>query len=247
MDSNFNELNIEMGADFFDSVVRSRRSVRQFLSDSIPEEVMQKCLNHAWLSPNSSNLQPWEFHWVRANNLKKIIAQDCLDQKAASTASDLIVCVAAPGSWKIAQKENLEFYQKMKNPPKTVLDYYQKFVPLVYGQGIFGLLGLLKKLIIFFVGLFRPVPRGPSSNADMKLWATKTTALACQTLMLSLRASGYDSCPMEGFDEVRVKKHLGLPCSKSVVMILGCGKRAPEGIYGEQFRSPDSRIVFKYF
>ena len=34
----------------------------------------------------------------------------------------------------------------------------------------------------------------------MAVWAHKSTALACENLMLSLRAYGYDSCPMEGMD-----------------------------------------------
>ena len=44
----------------------------------------------------------------------------------------------------------------------------------------------------------------------MKEWATKSTALAAQTLMLGVRAYGYDSCPMEGFDDKRVRKILKL-------------------------------------
>lgn len=52
----------------------------------------------------------------------------------------------------------------------------------------------------------------------MKIWATKSTALAAQNLMLALRAHGYDSCPMEGFDEHRVKKLLNLPGKGLVTM-----------------------------
>ena len=41
----------------------------------------------------------------------------------------------------------------------------------------------------------------------MKVWSQKTTALACQNFMLSMRAYGYDTCPMEGLDSTRVKKN----------------------------------------
>ena len=42
----------------------------------------------------------------------------------------------------------------------------------------------------------------------MKVWSQKTTALACQNFMLSMRAYGFDTCPMEGFDSSRLKKIL---------------------------------------
>ena len=77
----------------------------------------------------------------------------------------------------------------------------------------------------------------------MKLWATKSTALACENLMLALRAHGFDSCPLEGFDEVRVRKLLKLPRNRHVVMIVAAGKGAPNGVYGEQFRFDSERFV----
>jgi nitroreductase len=62
------------------------------------------------------------------------------------------------------------------------------------------------------------------------LWATKTTALACENLMLSLRAAGYDSCAMEGFDEPRVKHLLDLPRPARIVMVIAAGRRAEGGV-----------------
>ena len=42
--------------------------------------------------------------------------------------------------------------------------------------------------------------------------------------MMSLVAEGFDSCPMEGFDEKRIKKILKLNWACHVVMIFGIGK-----------------------
>ncbi len=44
--------------------------------------------------------------------------------------------------------------------------------------------------------------------ADAKLWASKTTALACENMVLAFRAHGFDSCMMEGFDEPMVREIL---------------------------------------
>lgn len=45
--------------------------------------------------------------------------------------------------------------------------------------------------------------------------------------MLALRAAGYASCAMEGFDEPRVKRLLRLPRAARVVMVLAVGREAP--------------------
>jgi nitroreductase len=68
------------------------------------------------------------------------------------------------------------------------------------------------------------------------LWATKTTALACENLVLALRAYGFDSCMMEGFDEPLVRKILKLNDQQYPVMVIGAGERATDGVFFPQYR-----------
>ena len=63
--------------------------------------------------------------------------------------------------------------------------------------------------------------------------------------MLSIAAADFDTCPMEGFDSKRMKKILNLPSKAEVNMIISCGKRLPEGVYGERFRIPIEQVVFE--
>lgn len=67
--------------------------------------------------------------------------------------------------------------------------------------------------------------------------------MAAQTFMLSMVAEGHDTCPVEGFDSVRVKKILQLPSRAEINMVITCGKRIPEGIYGDRFRVPSEWVV----
>jgi nitroreductase len=67
--------------DFFEAVDR-RRSVRKFTNTEVPESVMKKCLKASLLAPNSSNLQPWEFYWVRSQKKKKQVVEACFSQNA---------------------------------------------------------------------------------------------------------------------------------------------------------------------
>lgn len=78
------------------------------------------------------------------------------------------------------------------------------------------------------------------------MWAVKSTALACENLILSLRAQGFDSCAMEGFDSVRVKKLLGLPRrGAEIVMVVGAGAGKPEGFYGPRIRFDKQFYAFE--
>jgi nitroreductase len=61
--------------------------------------------------------------------------------------------------------------------------------------------------------------------------------------MYAMKAEGYDTCPMEGMDSLRVKKLLNLPNGAEVSMIIGCGKGLPEGIYGKRFRVPNEEVI----
>ncbi|KAB8030938.1 nitroreductase family protein [Fluviispira multicolorata] len=234
---NYSELEPNINPDEFRKVVQSRRSVRIFNGTPIPESIMNECLDIALLAPNSSNLQPWEFYWVRSLEKKNELIKACLSQPAANTAAELIVCVARTDTWKQNAKKMLEVFDKNKgNIPNSVIDYYKKLVPLAYTQGYFSILGTLKRPILFLRGLKTPTPRNPVSNNDMILWATKTCSLAAENLMLALRAFSFDSCPMEGFDAKIIERILELPSDAHVVMVIAAGKRAPNGIYGSRIR-----------
>ena len=239
-----NEPDVNINKEEFIKVINSRRSVRVYTNEKVKEEDILSCLKLGLLAPNSSNLQPWEFYWVRSENKKNKLVEYCLNQPAARTAAELIVCVAKPMAWKKNRKKMLDLITKNdKKPPEAVVNYYKKIVPLAYNQGIFGIRGFIKSIIIFFISFFRPIPREPVSFADMKVWSQKTTALACQNLMLSFRAFGYDTCPMEGIDSYRIKKLLKLSNTDQICMVISVGKRAKNGVYGKRIRFDDEDFI----
>jgi nitroreductase len=81
--------------------------------------------------------------------------------------------------------------------------------------------------------------------AKQRIVVHKSCALAAQTFMLSIAAEGFDSCPLEGFDELRVKKTLGLPRGAEICMIVAVGKGTNEGVYGPRFRVPNEEVIFE--
>ena len=61
----------EVNVQEFKKVLESRRSVRVYTEEKIPDEVVQDCLKMATLAPSSSNLQPWEIYWVESEVKKE--------------------------------------------------------------------------------------------------------------------------------------------------------------------------------
>lgn len=226
----------------FRKVVMSRRSVRRFDDTPIPDAVLQDCLDMALLAPNSSNLQPWEFHVIKTPALKKELAVACLNQNAARTAQELVVIVARLETWKEHCDMMLDNWPE-ETVPKVVQSYYGRLAKVYYNQGPLNILGIGKRALAAVTGLKRAVPRGPFTHADMKVWAAKTVALGAENFMLAMRAHGFDTCPMEGFDARRVNKMLKLPPDAFVVMVVGCGKRAPDGVYHARIRFARERFI----
>ncbi len=59
--------------------------------------------------------------------------------------------------------------------------------------------------------------------------AMRSCGIAAQTIMLSARAMGYDSCPMDGFDFDAVGKLIKLPEDHVISMFVAVGKATQEG------------------
>lgn len=219
----------------FRKVVESRRSVRKFTDKQIPKAILDDCLDMALLAPNSSNLQPWTFYVVRSPEKKDKLVKACMSQLAAKTAADLIVCVAARTDRLDEMAKNNLKYWPMPQTPKPVKHYYN-LIAYNYKTGFLNTLGAAKKVAFSIVGKFQPMPVSAFTHADTRLWAAKSTALACENFVLALRAHGFDSCMMEGFDEPRVRKLLNLKDEEFPIMVIGAGERADDGVFWPQLR-----------
>jgi len=234
----------ETNTEEFKKVLKSRRSVRKYSPKKIPAAVMHDVLDMALLAPNSSNLQPWEFYWIRSKEKRELANAAFLSQPAATTAAEIIVAVARTKTWKAHAKKMIALLEANDSGPSATV-YYKKIVPLVYSLGFLNFYGFIKKFLFFFRGLSKATPREITNKCELQIWAVKSTALACENIMLSLRAYGYDSCPMEGFDSARLSKLLDLPKDAIIVMGISAGERAEDGVYGQQLRFTKENFVFE--
>jgi nitroreductase len=236
--------------EIFSAICERRRSNRKFDREHpVPDAVVERCLELAILSPNSSNMQLWDFVWIQSDSMKKRMIPLCMGQQAASTADHLVAFVTRGDLWRVRAKWNLEQVpaaatDKEERRNKLMRKYYGSLMPLVYGSDLLGITTLARRILTGVTGLFRPFMR-LGRPGDRRVILHKSCALAAQTFMLAITAEGYDTCPMEGFDRVRVARALGLPRGAEVCMIVAVGKGTDAGIYGKRLRVPSTEVIRK--
>lgn len=233
-----------------EEIIHYRRSIRHYKNIPIDTQKVKHCIELATLAPNSSNMQLWEFYHITNPKTLKKIAKACLSQESATTAQQMVVFVTRQDLYRNRTKKMLvlETQNVINNSPiakqekrkKTWYFYYTKVMPFLYAR-FFGLLGLFRKVMVNIIGIFRPIVY-QVSESDMRVVVHKTCALAAQTFMLAMANEHYDTCPMEGFDSIRVKRILKLPFGAEINMIVSCGIREEYGVWGDRMRIPFEEV-----
>ena len=227
-----------------EEIINYRRSVRRYKDLPIDSETVKHCIELATLAPNSSNMQLWEFYQITNPEILKKLAVACLNQEAATTAQQMVVFVTRQDLYRKRAKKmiELETQNVLKNSPEAKQEkrinswkmYYGYVMPFLYARFL-GILGIVRKIIVNIIGIFRTITYQVSEN-DMRVVVHKTCALAAQTFMLAMANERYDTCPMEGFDSRKVKNILKLPFGAEINMVVSCGIRDEKGVWGDRKR-----------
>lgn len=77
----------------FYQVIKTRRSIRSYKKDEIPEEAMIRVLEATRIAPSGHNRQFWKFYIVENAEKKEAIAKGCADQMWIADAPAVIVAV----------------------------------------------------------------------------------------------------------------------------------------------------------
>jgi len=195
-------------------------------------------------------MQLWEFYHITNPEILKKLSVACLNQQSATTAQQLVVFVTRQDLYRKRANKMLELetHNILKNSPKDKQEkrikrwqlYYGKVMPFLYSRFL-GILGIVRKILVNLIGIFRTITYQVSEN-DVRVVVHKTCALAAQTFMLAMANEGYDTCAMEGFDSRRVKHILNLPVGAEINMIVSCGIREEQGVWGDRMRIPFDEV-----
>jgi nitroreductase len=215
---------MDMTLDQFESLVRRRRSVRNFKPDPIAPELLDRLIASAQWAPSGYNLQPTHFVLVTDPRVKTRLRAACMDQRQVEEAPAIIVLV---GDRRVVDHQFTEIVA-MEKSAGTINDEYErllrKFVPLAFGHGPLGLGWLAKAIAPPLTTWLTPTPSIPAVHK--RFWLTKQVLLSAMVLMLAATAAGLATVPMEGFDERRVKRVLGIGRGYIVPLVLPVGYAA---------------------
>jgi nitroreductase len=202
--------------------IAERRASPSFDGTPIPPEDLRRILEAGLHAPSGYNIQPWRFVVVQAPEQKKRLRAASYNQAKVEEASAVIVACGDADGWR-------------------------KDLELVLQRGLAG--GMTEG---YADQARSSVPNYLSSfNSDqMKGWLNKMVMLAFTHMLLMAEVMGYDTAPMEGFEQDKVHEVLRLPLSYWVVALLGVGHlqgadkfdggrfEMAHTVFGEEFGKP---------
>ncbi|MBN2335136.1 nitroreductase family protein [Candidatus Bathyarchaeota archaeon] len=77
----------------FYEVVKTRRSIRSYKPDPVPEDSLRRVMDAARMAPSGSNRQPWKFYVVKSPEKKRRVAEACGGQTWIDEAPAVVVAV----------------------------------------------------------------------------------------------------------------------------------------------------------
>jgi nitroreductase len=206
-----------------------RRAVKVFEPVEISQGLREQILNAARYAPSSFNSQPYRLYWVESAAQKTMVANLCLGQKPAETASALVVAVADLGSLSSTTQAQAEWMRRSNFSEAKIRDYERtaKIGRILFMTGPFGVFAAVKHAIFRLLNVWKVMGMPPLYRQELFKWATKSTSLACQNLMIAAEALGMNTCPMEGFDGRRLSQYLELSSRcHEIVMVIAIGKKS---------------------
>jgi nitroreductase len=81
--------------DVFEAI-RTRRSVRKYRPEPIPNDRLEMIFEAARLAPSAGNRQPWRFVVIRDADRKKALAEAANNQSFLSEAAAIVAAVGDP-------------------------------------------------------------------------------------------------------------------------------------------------------
>jgi len=193
-----------------DEAITSRRSVRAFTPEPVPQAVVEHILRTASRAPSGTNVQPWKVY-VAAGAVREAISRDVIAAREAGAGG---------------------FEAEYTYSPPDIGEPYLSRRRKV-GWDLYGLLDIKKgerektfrqhnRNFTFFgapVGLFFFVER------HMQTGAWLDVGMFLEAVMVAARGQGLHSCPQVAWTNYHaiVRKHLGVPDTELLICGMSLG------------------------
>lgn len=223
-----------MDAALVDAAITSRRSVRQFLPDPVPREVVEEILDVAARAPSGTNMQPWRGY-------------------AVAGAARAALCEAVQAAYD-AQEDG--HAQEVRYYPDEFFEPYLSRRRTV-GWGLYGKLGIARgegekmraqqrRNYEFFdapVGLMFTIHRRLATGSWLDY------GMFLQNIMTAARGRGLDTCPQVAWSQYHraIRPVLGLAEEEIVVCGMALGYADPTAPENSLITARDPAASFMRF
>ncbi|MBB5061696.1 nitroreductase [Granulicella mallensis] len=188
--------------------IRDRRATPSFDGEPIPASDLRQILDAGLHAPSGYNMQPWRFIVVQQPEQRKRLRAASYNQAKIEEASAVIVACGDRDGWRKDLDEMLRM-GRAAGMPESYAAQAANSVPS-YLSGF--------------------------TDEQMRGWLNKHVMMALTSMMLMAEVMGYDTAPMEGFEQAKVCETLRLPMSYWVVGLLAVGQlRGPDKYDGGRF------------
>ncbi|MCX6934629.1 MAG: nitroreductase family protein [Verrucomicrobia bacterium] len=172
--------------------IRTRRSIKSFKSDPIPEPVLQELLSLMQDAPSSWNFQPTRVVMIRSKEQKEALSAAAWHQKQILDAPVTFVFAASIRGWEKHMDLILEDGSKSGAWPQKFTDFIRENAP-----------GFQRAL-----------------GEREREYAIKDAMIMATTLAIAAQAKGYGNCYINGWDELKVKQIIGAEGDKNIAIAL---------------------------
>jgi nitroreductase len=176
--------------------ISERRATPSFDGTPMPAEDLRRILNAGLSAPSGYNMQPWRFVVVQDPEQKRRLRAASYNQGKVEEASAVIVACGDADGWRRDLDTMLQLGLE-GGMPESYAAQARSSVPN-------------------YLSSFSP--------DQMKAWLNKQVMLAYTHMLLMAEVLGYDTAPMEGFEQDKVHEVLRLPLSYWVVALLAIGR-----------------------
>jgi len=197
--------------------MQSRRSIRKFKSNEVPDAAIRELLEAARLAPSGSNLQATRFVVIKSP-MERMKLKECTPLPFVAHAPVVIACCIdreAMGATMVRYRELMEAQAFAGTPladDKTLMEASAK-------------------------------RRSSMDQATIKAYLTLNAAIAIEHIVLRAADLGLGSCWIMMFDGEKAKKMLGLDERYDVVALLPIGY--PDQTPAARPRLPLEELILK--
>jgi len=195
-----------MEIEAFERLIKSRRSIRKWKMDEVPDELLKKAVELATWAPNGGNYQGWTFIAVKNREIIRKMAD------AVQAAADTIASWPEAKSW----EEDVKRYQRNAS--------FFRNAPACIGVFIGEYRSAMDKVLI------AREPVDPAANRIMEFRRTAPTAIqsasaAATTMLLAFHQMGLGAVWLAGplIAKKEIEAILKVPAEMSLVCLIAVG------------------------